>query len=91
MNKIAETVASLQAFRKRHGDAQRIHGQLSAQPTNVDFQHYRSILKNQNIVNEAENLLKGFKPTTYDVNTHIKAIEEFEAKAVRIAYDAFSS
>ncbi|PVG01003.1 mitochondrial ATP synthase [Serendipita vermifera] len=77
-----ETVASLQAFRKRHADAQRIHGQLSSQPTTVDFAHYRSVLKNQNIVNEAEKLLKDFKPATYDVSQHVKAIEQFEEKAV---------
>ena len=79
-----ETVAALQAFRKRHADAQRIHGQLSSQPTAVDFTHYRSILKNQNIVNKAEKLLKDFKPVTYDVNAHVKAIEAFEAKAVSL-------
>jgi len=39
-------------------------------------------LKNQAIVDEAEKTLKEFKPVTYDVNTHIKAIETFEAKAV---------
>lgn len=83
-NKLVETVTSLQSFRKRHADAQRIHGQLASQPTTVDFEHYRSVLKNQNIVAEAEKLLKGFKPATYDVNAHLKAIEEFEAKAVRV-------
>ncbi|KAG8834577.1 ATP synthase d subunit [Serendipita sp. 399] len=76
-----ETVSALQAFRKRHADAQRIHGTLSSQPTTVDFVHYRSILKNQSIVNEAEKLLKDFKPTTYDVSAHVKAIDQFEAKA----------
>jgi hypothetical protein len=80
----AETVASLQAFRKRHADAQRVHGQLSSQSTNVDFTYYRSILKNQNIVNEAEKLLKDFKPVTYDANTHVKAIEAFEEKAASL-------
>jgi F-type H+-transporting ATPase subunit d len=77
-----ETVASLQAFRKRHADAQRIQAQLSSQPTTVDFAHYRSVLKNQDIVNEAEKLLKDFKPATYDVSQHTKAIEQFEEKAV---------
>jgi F-type H+-transporting ATPase subunit d len=77
-------VSSLQAFRKRHADAQRIHGTLSQQPTTVDFEHYRSVLKNQNIVTDAEKLLKEFKPTTYDVSAHVKAIDEFEAKAVSL-------
>ena len=81
---ITETVAALQAFRKRHSDAERISGQLNARPTTVDLAHYRSVLKNKAIVDEAEKILRDFKPVTYDVNTHIKAIETFETKAVRI-------
>jgi F-type H+-transporting ATPase subunit d len=48
----------------------------------VDLEHYRSVLKNKAIVDEAEKLLNGFKPVTYDVNAHVKAIEAFEVKAV---------
>jgi len=77
-----ETIASLQAFRKRHADAQRINAQLSAQSTTVDLAHYRSVLKNKSIVDEAEKLLRDFKPVTYDVSAQIKAIETFETKAV---------
>ncbi|TFY77904.1 hypothetical protein EWM64_g6108 [Hericium alpestre] len=80
-----ETVSALQAFRKRNGDAQRIHAQLKAQPATVDLGHYRSVLKNTAVVDEAEKLLREFKPVTYDVNTHIKAIETFEAKAIEKA------
>jgi len=80
----SETVAALQAFRKRHADAQRIHAQLSSRPATVDLAHYRSVLKNKAIVDDAEKLLNEFKPVTYDVNTHIKAIETFETKAVGI-------
>lgn len=79
----AETVAALQAFRKRHADAQRIHAQLESQPTTVDLSHYRSVLKNKAIVDEAEKILKEYQPVTYDVSSHVKAIETFEAKAVR--------
>jgi hypothetical protein len=49
----------------------------------VDFAHYRSVLKNKAIVDEAEKLLKDFKPVTYDVNAHVNAIGTFEVKAVR--------
>ena len=77
-----ETVAALQAFRKRHGDAQRVHGQLAAQPSTVDLAYYRSVLKNKAIVDEAEKIIKDFKPVTYDVSGHLKAIEAFEVKAV---------
>jgi F-type H+-transporting ATPase subunit d len=78
-----ETVAALQAFRKRHSDAERVAGQLNARPTTVDIAHYRSVLKNKAIVDEAEKILRDFKPVTYDVSTHIKAIETFETNAVR--------
>lgn len=60
-----------------------MHNAQSSQPTTVDFAHYRSVLKkNEAIVDEAEKLLRGFKPVTYDVNAHVKAIETFEVKAV---------
>jgi F-type H+-transporting ATPase subunit d len=84
---LSETVAALQAFRKRHSDAQRISGQLNAQPTTIDLAHYRSVLKNRGIVDEAEKILREFKPITYDVSTHVKAIETFETKAVRFILD----
>lgn len=61
----------------------RLQAQYASQPTTVDFAHYRSVLKNRAIVDEAEKLLKDFKPVTYDAGAHIKAIETFETKAVR--------
>jgi F-type H+-transporting ATPase subunit d len=83
----AETVGALQAFRKRHSDAQRIASGLSTQATTVDLSHYRSVLRNQAVVDECEKLLKDFKPVTYDVSGHVKAIEAFEAKAVRSLFE----
>ncbi|KAJ7477157.1 ATP synthase d subunit [Mycena galericulata] len=80
-----ETVASLQAFRKRHAEAQRLQQQYAGEPTTVDIAHYRSVLRNQSVVDEAEKLLNNFKPVTYDVDAHVKAIEAFEAKAVASA------
>lgn len=77
-----ETIAALQAFRKRHTDAARLNALYASQPATIDFSHYRSVLKNKAVVDEAEKLLKDFKPESYDVNSHIKAIETFEAKAV---------
>jgi len=77
-----ETIAGLQAFRKRHGEAQRLQAQYASQPTTVDLDHYRSILKNKAVVDDVAKLLKDFKPVTYDVNAHIKAIETFESTAV---------
>jgi hypothetical protein len=36
-----------------------------------------------------EKALREFKPVTYDVSTHVKAIETFETKAVRFLPDPF--
>ncbi|KAI9817495.1 MAG: ATP synthase d subunit [Pycnora praestabilis] len=80
-----QTAAALQAFKKRNEDARRKVTVLSEQPQNIDFSHYRSILKNQAVVDEIENHFKSFKPATYDVGRQIKAIETFEAQAVKNA------
>ncbi|KAH6679427.1 putative ATP synthase subunit D, mitochondrial [Tricladium varicosporioides] len=80
-----QTAASLQAFKKRNEDARRRVQQLSEQPSKVDFTHYRSILKNQAVVDEIEKHFSQFKPATYDVGRQIKAIETFEAQAVKNA------
>ncbi|KAF8320750.1 ATP synthase d subunit [Clavulina sp. PMI_390] len=76
-----QTVGALQAFRKRHADAQRVLDGLKNQPTTVDLSKY-SGLKNQAIVEEAQRLLANFKPVTYDVSETVKAIDAFQAKAV---------
>lgn len=80
------SISSLQAFRKRHSEAQRISNSLAGQPTTVDFSHYRAALRNQAVVDEAEKILNNYKPLTYDVNSHIKAISTFEAKAVGLQF-----
>ncbi|CAO3683507.1 unnamed protein product [Umbelopsis ramanniana] len=77
-----ETVASLQAFRKRNDEARRILTELKQQRTDVDFDHYRKALKNQSIIDDAQKALTGFKAATYNVDAQIKAIDQFEAKAV---------
>ena len=44
-----------------------------------------SVLTCQNkfVLEEAERILKNFKPVTYDAGQQVKAIESFEAAAVR--------
>ena len=54
-------------------------------PQTVDFASYRKQLKNQAVVDEIENHFKAFKPQTYDVGRQLKAIEAFEAQAVKNA------
>lgn len=82
-----QTAATLQAFKKRNEDARRKIQLLNEKPQTVDFAHYRSILKNQAVVQEIEKQVNTFKPTTYDVGKQIKAIEAFEAQAVKNAQE----
>lgn len=79
------TANSLVAFKKRNDDARRKLQALSEQPQEVDFAYYRSVLKNTAIVDQIEKDFKAFKPATYDVNRQIKAIDAFQAQAVKSA------
>ena len=58
---------------------------LSNTPQTVDFQSYRNTLGNTAVVDEIEQHFKSFKPATYDVNRQMKAIEAFEAQAIKSA------
>ncbi|KAI0142153.1 hypothetical protein BJ166DRAFT_95159 [Pestalotiopsis sp. NC0098] len=80
-----QTVASLQSFKTRNENARRKVQQLSEQATTVDFAQYRSVLKNQAVVDEIEKRFKEFKPATYDVARQLKAIDAFEVEAVKNA------
>lgn len=79
-----QTLSALAAFRKRAADAQVQHANLKEAKVDVDFAHYRAVLKNQKIVEEGEKLLRSFKPVDYDVNAQLKAIAAFEGKAVSL-------
>ena len=78
-----QTAASLSAFKKRNDDARRKVNQLSNLAQTVDFAHYRNTLKNTAVIDEIEQHFKQFKPATYDVDRQLKAIEAFEAQAVK--------
>ncbi|PVH94077.1 NAC-domain-containing protein [Periconia macrospinosa] len=80
-----QTAAALQAFKKRNDDARRKLTVLQEQPQTVDFAYYRSVLKNTAIVDEIEKSFSAYKPQTYDVGRQIKAIEAFEAQAIKSA------
>jgi len=76
---------SLTSFKKRHDDAKRRLTVLESQSTDVDFAHYRSILKNQSIVDEIEKSVRGYTVKKVDVSRQIKAIEGFETTAIKSA------
>ena len=73
------------AFKKRNDDARRKINLLSQAPTTIDFARYRSALANTAVVDEIETYMKSFKPQTYDVGRQVRAIEAFEAQAVKSA------
>lgn len=77
-----ETMASLNAFRRRHADLQKTLVELKEQDTAIDFSHYRKVLKNTKVIDNAEKALKGFKPATYDLTLQIKMIEDAKNNAV---------
>merc|ERR1711939_1183561 len=83
-----ETLAELNAFRSRAAAARAANAAVKEQKTTVDFEHYRQVLKNKDVVAEGEKLFKGFKAVDYDVQAQLKAIAAFEAKAVSSAKEA---
>lgn len=80
-----KTAASLTAFKKRNDEARRAIVELKAQPTEVDFSHYKSVLKNQAIVSEIEKHVSSYKPVKIDLSKQLKSIESFESKAIENA------
>lgn len=80
-----KTASTLTAFKKRNDDAKKEHLSLTEKPATIDFDHYKSVLSNANVINEVEKAVNGFKPVTYDVSKTIKTIEMFEQKAVENA------
>ncbi|QWU86571.1 hypothetical protein CA3LBN_000789 [Candidozyma haemuli] len=80
-----KTSASLNAFKKRNDEAKKEHLELSSESTEVDFAHYRKVLKNQSVIDEVEKAVSSFKPVTYDVSKTLKTIDIFEQKAVENA------
>jgi F-type H+-transporting ATPase subunit d len=46
--------------------------------------HYKTVLKDQRAVQEAEKALSAFKPVGYEVDKWNGVVEAFEGKAVRL-------
>ncbi|KAI8909895.1 hypothetical protein PhCBS80983_g05758 [Powellomyces hirtus] len=81
-----ETVASINAFRRRHTELTKTVSDLREQSQTIDFAHYAKVLKtNTKVVAEAEKAFKAFTPATYDLSEQIRAIEAQQAKAVAAA------
>ncbi|KAJ1918200.1 ATP synthase d subunit [Mycoemilia scoparia] len=83
--KRAETVKALSAFRKKFDETESQLNALKEQKTEIDFEHYRKVLNNTKIVDEMEKAFKNQKIVKVDLDSQIKAISAFEAKAVEAA------
>ncbi|KAJ3236097.1 ATP synthase d subunit [Chytriomyces hyalinus] len=80
-----DTVASVNAFRRRHADLVKQISELREQSTTINFEGYRSILSNKKVVNDAEKAFSAFRPASYDLKEQMRVIEAQEAKAVAAA------
>lgn len=80
-----KTAAGLQAFKKRNDEARRAVFELLQQKTDVDFAYYKSVLKNQEIVDKIQADVASFKPVTYDILKQLNTIEAFKQKALENA------
>jgi len=78
-----ETVASLNAFRRRHTDLTKTVQDLKEASSKIDFESYRKILKNKKVVADAEKAFNSFHPATYDLAEQLKVIESQQIKAVK--------
>lgn len=79
------TSSSLLKFRARNEEAKAKLLRLESTELDIDFDHYKRVLKNQKIVAEIEQAFKSFKPVTYDISNQLKTIKAFEAKAIENA------
>jgi F-type H+-transporting ATPase subunit d len=80
-----ETTSALQAFRARHSSAVNKNAALKASATEIDLDRYRAVLKDQSAVQNAEKILRDFKPVDYDVSKWDQAVDKFQGKAVAAA------
>ncbi|KAJ2718963.1 ATP synthase d subunit [Coemansia sp. Benny D115] len=85
LSKHKEITGSLGAFRKGYEEAERQLTQLKEADRPVDFEHYRRVLKNSEIVDKLEKIAKAQKVAKVDLADQLKTIAAFEAKAVASA------
>ncbi|KAI7818003.1 hypothetical protein BX661DRAFT_173305 [Kickxella alabastrina] len=85
LSKHTEITASLGAFRKGYEEAERQLSQLKESDRSVDFESYRRILKNSDIIDKLEKIANTQKIVKVDLADQLKTISAFEAKAVTSA------
>ena len=83
-SKVPKVSAGLVEFKKSYDEMKRELETLQAQKTEINFNHYKSVLKNKSIVDKLEKTYKNFAPIKYDHNDAISIIEKYEKIAVNI-------
>lgn len=58
---------------------------LKSTTPEIDMSHYKSLLKDQSAIQNAEKVLKEFKAVDYDVSKFNSAVDAFKGKAVEAA------
>ncbi|TPX38592.1 hypothetical protein SeMB42_g06646 [Synchytrium endobioticum] len=77
-----ETVAALNAFRRRHADLTKQVQEFREQQISIDFGSYQKVLQNKKVVADAERAFTKFSPATIDLSDIIRKIETQESAAV---------
>ncbi|KAI9474958.1 ATP synthase d subunit [Coemansia sp. RSA 990] len=85
LSKHTEITKSLGSFRKGYEEAERQLTQLKEADRPVDFEHYRRVLKNTDIVDKLEKIAKSQQIAKVDLQSQLQTIAAFEAKAVASA------
>lgn len=83
-SRVPKISAGLVEFKKSYDEMKRELETLQAQKTEIDFNYYKSALKNKNIVDKLESTYKSFNPIKYNHNEAISIIEQYEKIAVNI-------
>ncbi|CCD23686.1 F1F0 ATP synthase subunit d NDAI_0C00250 [Naumovozyma dairenensis CBS 421] len=84
------TATQLSNFKKRNDEARRQLLELQSKPTTVDFNHYRSILQNSEIVDKIESFYKSYTPVTLDIKSQLNSLSKFENHAMENAKETES-
>ncbi|KAJ2814515.1 ATP synthase d subunit, partial [Coemansia sp. 'formosensis'] len=74
LSKHTEITGSLAAFRKGYEEAERQLTQLKEADRAIDFEHYRRILKNSDIVDKLEKVALAQKIVKVDLADQLKTI-----------------
>ncbi|OMH78436.1 ATP synthase subunit d, mitochondrial [Zancudomyces culisetae] len=87
LSKRPEIVKALQEFNKKFTETDRDLSALNAQKTEIDFEYYRSVLKNTEVVDKLQKKYAAFKPVKLEISEQLKAIEQLEKSASTSAKD----